>query len=182
MPGILICNDHRSRRIGTPAEHAEILTLSQPQREKLRIDVNEQAAFARALERHGYEVHIFDGYDEDLVTQLRDPQEGADYLWRLFENFHPEGILYDVQYWDIEDYGFQVLDLLLARGCRTVSCARSVVLTIRKNDRGSDENSIQAKYPFVLAVDQRLDFSERKILRILTGVATGHPLLLEFRQ
>ncbi|HSI15796.1 MAG TPA: hypothetical protein VK961_27360 [Chthoniobacter sp.] len=104
---VLLVNDSRAERpqslkFGAPIEPEE-------KRERLRLDINYDGALASFLQRNGYIVKVFDAYEDDLCTQMRDPVQAAEALGKLIAQFAPDDILFDLDYFGDHTYGYQML-------------------------------------------------------------------------
>lgn len=111
---ILLVNDSRAERPPT-------LKFGEPiqpeaKRERIRLDINYDGALAGYLKRHGYEVKVFDAYEDDLCTQMRDPIRAAEYLAALIVNFNPDHVLFDLDYFGDHAYGYNMLCWLKEHG------------------------------------------------------------------
>ena len=133
---VIICQDYRTLTLNEVAELSEInaIEVDDSLRERIREDVNRDQPLISYLRGRGYEVHLFDGYDTNLVRKLRDPLDGAKHLGRLIDATESSGIVYDLSYFGDFSYGLEMLKRLIADGYLT-KLSKLIVLSYFIDER-----------------------------------------------
>ena len=166
MKRIILVNDSRVDRVDESQCSRGIAVEPRGRREQMRRELNMEDSLISYLERFDWQASLFDGYEDDLCVQIRDPVRAAEKLYQLIVAFEPDLIVFDLECFGQVMYGYRMLewidsfhqDYLETKGISVFVASRWF------GSRAEiSKAAIRARFPFVRDCIERFDGKSKEV-------------------
>ena len=168
---IVLVNDSRVKRRDARFERRVSIEPADL-RENLRLELNYEARLAGLLISLGHQVRVFDSYEDDLCTQIKDPHRAAEKLAEIIDEFNASFVLLDLDYFKDHGFGYRMLEWLSSNR-DDLKNSPGLRFFIGSRYFGSDpltsREALIVKFDFIRGFIDRFSMSSRQIAEQFFG-------------